>query len=1020
MWRWINFFSFCAMLSASVAELQAFEPLDRWNFTATNGFTGAMGTPVTLTWSLADDGTLIPDGSLVSSDLIQMLDFEFGAGPGGADYSQRPWFSIFTDSFDRLGELAGLDYVYQSNDDGANFSTGNSGSLGVRGDMRIGGRTYGAGSTTLGSNFFPDYGEMMINTDKGSSFDNSQNNFRLFRNTLMHEALHGVGINHVDAASPSFLMEPAISTLFDGPQLDDLLAMQRQYGDVYEKSGGNNVFSSATPLGLVSASSTAMIGQNGSSTLVFDTQTDFVSIDNNSDIDFHSFTLNSSEDIAINLRPQGASYLTGPEGGTVATLDTRLLSDLTLTLLNTNGISVLGTSNASAAGGAESLMMSLGAGTYFARVTGSQNNIQLYELSVAVAGDPENLTWTGQASNVWDLQTTANFNNGGGADTFANGDTVTFDDSGQEKTVSLAGSLSPAATIINASSDYTFTGHGALTGGSSLTKDGSGTLELDNSGNNYTGVTQVNAGTLIFSGDTSAMVSTITVAGGGTLVMDSSLAGGNGSSFVINPGGTLQVGRQASNADVFPNSPVSVINNGVIRVLDFESVTNISGTGDVIAVAEMALLANNSYSGQTIVEAGGSIQPTDNTAFGSTVGNTVVEAGGFIIAQNDTLGPASLVLGESFVFAGNGNGGGALQVALNTSATFQGNWTLSPGGGKIGVTGDSSAVMSGTVGAVAGLAILDVSANSTLELGGDVLLGTAGLAKISPGPVTFSSAVNLSGPIDIQAGSVEFSSSGSSINAMVRVASGASLQLTSNPAWGAASALTGNGTVQGNLTMPGSIAPGDSTAGTLLVDGNFTFTGSSDLVIEIGGVLPGQFDLLDIDGSAVLDGTLSVALVNLGGGLFQPQLGNSFGFLDALFSTSGAFDSLMLPSLSSGLGWQLSSVGTTTFLSVVSSFAADFDNDGDVDGADLLQWQSDFGGLGSDANGSGISDGADFLIWQRQFSGGVLAGASTAAVPEPTSLMLMLAALASMMPFWRFDFRMSFAARFSPMRTASA
>jgi len=220
--------------------------------------------------------------------------------------------------------------------------------------------------------------------------------------------------------------------------------------------------------------------------------------------------------------------------------------------------------------------------------------------------------------------------------------------------------------------------------------------------------------------------------------------------------------------------------------------------------------------------------------------------------------------------------------------------------------------------------------------------------------------------------------------------------------------------------MPGSIAPGDSTAGTLLVDGNFTFTGSSDLVIEIGGVLPGQFDLLDIDGSAVLDGTLSVALVNLGGGLFQPQLGNSFGFLDALFSTSGAFDSLMLPSLSSGLGWQRSSVGTTTFLSVVSSFAADFDNDGDVDGADLLQWQSDFGGLGSDANGSGISDGADFLIWQRQFSGGVLAGASTAAVPEPTSLMLMLAALSSMMPFWRFDFRMSFAARFSPMRTASA
>ena len=48
----------------------------------------------------------------------------------------------------------------------------------------------------------------------------------------------------------------------------------------------------------------------------------------------------------------------------------------------------------------------------------------------------------------------------------------------------------------------------------------------------------------------------------------------------------------------------------------------------------------------------------------------------------------------------------------------------------------------------------------------------------------------------------------------------------------------------------------------------------------------------------------------------------------------------------------------------------DFDNDGDVDGNDLSQWQGDFGLNGnSDADFDGDSDGADFLAWQRNLTG---------------------------------------------------
>jgi hypothetical protein len=74
-----------------------------------------------------------------------------------------------------------------------------------------------------------------------------------------------------------------------------------------------------------------------------------------------------------------------------------------------------------------------------------------------------------------------------------------------------------------------------------------------------------------------------------------------------------------------------------------------------------------------------------------------------------------------------------------------------------------------------------------------------------------------------------------------------------------------------------------------------------------------------------------------------------------------------------------------------ASSSADFDQDGDVDGDDLIQWQGDYRLNGeSDADGDGDSDGRDFMAWQRQFTEpGALAVNST-AVPEPSAMVLVL------------------------------
>ena len=72
---------------------------------------------------------------------------------GGSDLTTRPWFAVFQAAFDNISELTGVSYVYESNDDGAAFAQFSlpSGSIGTRGDIRIGGHFIDgeSGSNTL-------------------------------------------------------------------------------------------------------------------------------------------------------------------------------------------------------------------------------------------------------------------------------------------------------------------------------------------------------------------------------------------------------------------------------------------------------------------------------------------------------------------------------------------------------------------------------------------------------------------------------------------------------------------------------------------------------------------------------------------------------------------------------------------------------------------------------------------------------------------------------------------------------
>jgi hypothetical protein len=86
--------------------------------------------------------------------------------------------------------------------------------------------------------------------------------------------------------------------------------------------------------------------------------------------------------------------------------------------------------------------------------------------------------------------------------------------------------------------------------------------------------------------------------------------------------------------------------------------------------------------------------------------------------------------------------------------------------------------------------------------------------------------------------------------------------------------------------------------------------------------------------------------------------------------------------------------------------SADFDDDLDVDGDDLVIWRSNVGSVtAADADGDGDGDGADFLAWQQDL-GTVIpeflppvpkptATPAIGAIPEPSTLALTVFALAS-------------------------
>lgn len=358
----------------------------------------------------------------------------------------------------------------------------------------------------------------------------------------------------------------------------------------------------------------------------------------------------------------------------------------------------------------------------------------------------------------------------------------------------------------------------------------------------------------------------------------------------------------------------------------------------------------------------------------------------------------NLLAGRNVVIDPNpslGGGGVGPSLYISDPVTTQKNWSSTAASGIFATGGNWSGGAAPTTLGIANVrhvtggnqtAIVDADA-TVWELNVSGSASQSMTVQVNSGvTVTTFSGINIenNGVVDLQNGTLDTQF----------------VEIIGGTLRGAGHIDTGSGPIPGQVenrggtVAPGIVAPGINGIGTLEIGGRFASDANATLQIDLGGLTAGtQYDQLLVEGGVALAGTLSVSLVNLGGGTFVPSPGDSFTIITATDGISGAFDSLVAPA---GYKWLLNYGSAAVTLLV--GLSGDYNGDGIVNAADYTRWRDTLGAVGSglaaDGDGDGDVDADDYTIWKDHFGQSMGSGSgSVAAVPEPTSWLLVFTAL---------------------------
>lgn len=663
-----------------------------------------------------------------------------------------------------------------------------------------------------------------------------------------------------------------------------------------------------------------------------------------------------------------------------------ILGDLNLSGTNTMSINALG---ATPAAGTVYKLIQYGGNfngglTNFqlANISGSlSNNVSGKTIDLVVQSSTRaatNVTWLGGlGGNAWDTIATANWLNGAARDIFVSGDNVRFDDTGATNPiVTLVGSVSSSATVVETASNYTFTGSGTLDGTGSLTKTNSGTLTILTANNGYSGSTIIGGGILEVSklasgsllsgiGSSSSDPASLVFYGttlrylGGNVASDrgATLNGAGATIEVTNAAAALTLsGTLTGSGALAKTGPGTLIlsgnggyagpttvSNGTLQV---NSAISAVGTNEIIFVGGTVALnvsgqqtyanALNVLAASGLNSAGGNNNVITGPWSGSgTLNLSIATNGTFTINKDMTTSfTGTIALGNSdgfFRFNAGGSSSGAQQSTGSPAATFDlgtgyatllnrngGNTTYYLGGLAGGP--DTSVRGSSNAGSPNTYQVGDNNASTafagTIANGGGGSAALVSLLKAGTGTLTLEGTNTYGGETTISNGVLALSGYGAIRSTpTITLLSGAVLDASGRT--DGALVLNSGQTLLGEGEVRGSVNIRSnatvSPGPSAGVIGKLTITNA--LTLQPGGIL-----LMDVDHSSATNDVIEgLASVTYGGTLslnpYSVDLTSRFKLFSAT-SYSGAFDLITPVSPGAGWVWDVSSLAVDGTLKV--------------------------------------------------------------------------------------------------------
>ena len=503
--------------------------------------------------------------------------------------------------------------------------------------------------------------------------------------------------------------------------------------------------------------------------------------------------------------------------------------------------------------------------------------------------------------------------------------TLTINSGGVLNVATSSGTTAPLVTANQITNNGTINASNvtwappALFGTGQYNLSGTNSIPGGEIGGNGVGPTfNITSGSTAFTGEQGSWDS-FNVSSGATL----SFSGSGLLLGTIAGAGTVNIGGGSRLGSINNNATLNILGDSTTNTLTGTSTS--TGTWNVASGGTLAIsaasLTGGSYTGAGAYTLSGantlsgfSNAATLNVASGAaTIGGTNTNTGAITVASGASLNlqgsllslqggsltttgtgvikvtGASVLFGVANVAANNYVIGSSLTNTASDWNIASGNSTTVNSGGTLNESGNltNAGALTVNTGGVLEAESYTQSAgtatiNGSFEIGS---LANPGSISITGGNFDYSGAADILGNIMASGNGVAALSGDSSIFGGVTLNSGSS--------------LAGDHEISGyNNSQTAGVINGGTISDTDAINGNYTQTSTGQFDVQLSGTSAGQYNELNVNGTATLDGTLDVTLLNG----FTPQAGDSFQIMTDL-GTSGNFANFILPTLSPGLYW---------------------------------------------------------------------------------------------------------------------